>query len=123
MGKIKEYDNAFKANYHGILTHDGIIQVAGYNAKGIIKNISKNKVLIKGHKPKSYVANVHKDLRKEMWTVTAGDTGFIKFRKGEAWLVGFQKKTYDKTENQPAGDAPVTSKTNWLNFFRVMEME
>lgn len=96
MGKVKELDNAFKNNYHGILSHDGELKVAGYTTSATIKYINRNKngdavnVLIKGT-DKNYIAEIHKDLKSDMVFCDIGDTGFIKFRKGTAWLVGFRK--------------------------------
>ena len=97
MGKVKNYSNAFKDNYHGILSHDGSIKVAGYDVTSTIKHLNFDKntgrivdVLVK-NKTKSYVAKVHKELLTYMIYCNVEDTGFIKFRKGKAWLTGFRK--------------------------------
>ena len=95
MGKCKEYDSAFADNYFGVLDHNGCIKVAGYDTTATIKyiNIIDGKfhdVLVKGKK-KNYVCQIHKHLYSSMIYCDIGDTGFIKFRNGTAWLVGFRK--------------------------------
>lgn len=95
MGRIKEHDNAFKNNYHGILDHNGCIKVAGYDVTGKIKYIRYDKskvqdVLVKTN-IKSYVAKIHKELLADMIYADVGDTAFIKFKKGKAHLTGFRK--------------------------------
>lgn len=96
MGKIKQYDNAFKGNYYGILDHNGVVKVAGYDTSATIKyiNIIDGKfhdVLVKGTK-KNYVCKIHKDLIDDMIYCQIGDTGFIKFKNNTAWIVGFRKQ-------------------------------
>ena len=102
MGRIKEQDNAFKKNYHGILDHNGSVKVAQTPIRAEILHIHKNKnheavnVLVKGRQ-KSYVCQIHKSLKKDMIFVEKGDCAWVKFRKGTAWMVGFQKqKAYHK---------------------------
>ena len=95
MGKIKQYDSAFKGNYHGIVDHNGCIKVAGYDTSATIKyiNIIGGKfhdVLVKGTK-KNYVCKIHKHLYSSMIYCDIGDTGFIKFHNGKAYLTGFRK--------------------------------
>ena len=103
MGKIKEHDNAFKNNYHGILDHNGCIKVAGYDATGKIKYIRYDNdkiqdVLVKSG-IKSYVAKIHKELLADMIYADVGDTAFVKFRKGKAYLTGFRKSKKHFVDN------------------------
>lgn len=102
MGKVKELDNAFKSNYHGIVDHDGCIKVAKYDTLATIKyiNILDGKihdVLVKGKK--NYTCKIHKDLQDVIMFLQIGDNGFVKFRKGEAWLVGFKKSEKNSNSN------------------------
>ena len=91
MGKMKQLDNAFKENYHGILSHDGKIQVAKADVEQTVTGIYKNEVAVKGV-GKKYLCQIHKDLKDQIEFLSVGDTAFVKFRKGTAYIVGFQKK-------------------------------
>lgn len=91
MGKIKNYDNAFKGNYHGILDHSGKILVAKYDVEQQVTGIVKGDVFVRGV-GKKYQCQVHKNLKDQIEFLETGDTAFIKFKKGVAWLVGFQKQ-------------------------------
>ncbi len=84
--------NPFVENTDGILTHNGEIKVAKPDVKQKILNINdKGSVLVMGRK-KSYPALIHVKLLPLIHYVEKGDTGFIKFRRGEAFIVGFKKK-------------------------------
>ena len=68
MGKMKQLDNAFKENYHGILSHDGKIQVAKADVEQTVTGIYKNEVAVKGV-GKKYLCQIHKDLKDQKeWT-------------------------------------------------------
>ena len=84
--------NQFEDNYHGILTHNGEIKVAKGDVEQIILHIDDNgTVLVRGRK-NSYSTSIHARLLPLINYATKGDTAFIKFKKGEAFIVGFRKK-------------------------------
>ena len=114
--------SVFKENYHGILTHNGEIKVAKTEITGKILNINERNVLVKS-RTKSYVCEIHKDLYPLMRYVCKGDLGYIKFRKGIAWFVGYRKQNADNTPTKPTGDKPVSENTDWIAFFNKMDME
>ncbi len=91
--------NQFVENTEGILTHDGEIKVAKGGVKQKILDISEHgSVLVMGRK-KSYHALIHVKLLPLIHYVSKGDTGFIRFKNGEAFIIGFQKnKRADKYE-------------------------
>ena len=123
MGKVKELDNAFKSNYHGILSHDGELKVAGYNTSATIKYINRNKngdvvnVLIKGT-DKNYIAEIHKDLKSNMMFCDIGDTGFIKFRRNVAWLVGFRKSKEHFIRDNIDEEIVIEGDADLLDYFQ-----
>ena len=83
--------NQFQDNYHGILTHNGEIKVAKCDVEQTILHIDDNgTVLVKGRK-KAYVTQIHAKLLSLMHYAAEGDIGFVKFRRGEAYIVGFRK--------------------------------
>ena len=83
--------NPFVSNTDGILTHSGEIRVAKGGVQQKILNISDNgTVLVKGRK-KAYPTLIHAELLPLMDYVEKGDIGFIKFKRGEAFIVGFRK--------------------------------
>ena len=84
--------NPFMDNTDGILTHNGEIKVAKGDVKQRILNISdKGRVLVMGKK-KAYSALIHAKLLPLIHYAEKGDIGFIKFRRGEAFIVGFKKE-------------------------------
>ena len=84
--------NPFIDNTEGILTHNGEIKVAKGDVKQKILNINDDgSVLVMGRKT-SYSALIHVKLLPLIQYAEKGDTGFIKFRNGEAFIVGFKKK-------------------------------
>ena len=91
--------NPFVENTDGILTHNGEIKVAKSDIKQRILNISDNgSVLVMGRK-RAYPALIHVKLLPLIQYAEKGDTGFIKFRRGEAFIVGFKKqKRTDRNE-------------------------
>ena len=94
MTQVAKNSNSFKENYHGILDHDGCIRVAKGNTKHRIIHVNPDNdtvLVYSNRKRKGFVTHVHKDLKPLMYMCEESDTGFIKWRKGKAWLVGFQK--------------------------------
>lgn len=89
--------NQFEDNYHGILTHNGEIKVAKCDVEQTILYIDDNgTVLVKGRN-KAYTTQVHVKLLSLIHYASKGDIGFVKFRRGEAFIVGFRKiKEADK---------------------------
>ena len=83
--------NQFEDNYNGILTHNGEIKVAKGDVEQIILHIDDGTVLVRGRKS-SYSTLIHAKLLPLINYATKGDTAFIKFKKGEAFIVGFRKK-------------------------------
>ena len=83
--------NQFKDNYHGILTHKGEIKVAKGDVEQEILHIDENgTVLVRGRK-NTYSTLIHVKLLPLIQYAAKGDVGFIKFRNGEAFIVGFRK--------------------------------
>lgn len=92
--------NQFQENTDGILTHNGEIKVAKGGVEQRILNISdKGSVLVMGRK-NAYTALIHVKLLPLIQYAKKGDTGFIKFKNGEAFIIGFRKnvKRADKYE-------------------------
>lgn len=103
MGKVKELDNQFKDNYHGVLDHNGTIKVAGYDVEQTVIKILKNEIVVRGV-GKKYICQIHKNLKDTICFMDAGDIAFVKFRKGVAWIVGFQKTPKPNEEIVIEGD-------------------
>jgi len=85
--------NQFVENTEGILTHNGEIKVAKGGVKQKILDISEHgSVLVRGRK-KSYHALIHVKLLPLIHYASKGDTGFIRFKNGEAyyWISKKQK--------------------------------
>ena len=83
--------NPFIENNDGILTHKGELKVANYDVEQKILNISeKGRVLVMGRR-KAYTALIHVKLLPLIQYAEKNDMGFIKFKKGEAFIVGFRK--------------------------------
>ena len=89
--------NQFVENTEGILTHSGEIKVAKGGVKQKILDISDHgSVMVRGRK-RAYHALVHVKLLPLIQYASKGDTGFIRFKNGEAFIIGFQKnKRADK---------------------------
>lgn len=112
MGRIKEQSNNFlKGNYHGLLDHDGKIMVAKYDVEQTITKIFNDSVFVRGV-GKKYECQIHKDLKEYRLFLDEGDIGFVKFRKGTAYLVGFQKKP--KIDN----DIVIEGDSTLLEYFQ-----
>ena len=89
---MTESVNPFVENTDGILTHSGEIKVAKRGVEQRILNISdEGNVLVRGRK-KSYPALIHVKLLPLIKYAEKGDVGFIKFRRGEPFIVGFRKE-------------------------------
>lgn len=83
--------NQFKDNYHGILTHNGEIKVAKGDVEQEILHIDDNGTVLVMGREKAYVTQIHAKLLSLMHYACKGDIGFVKFRRGEAFIVGFRK--------------------------------
>ena len=79
-------------------------------------NMEYHKLLVKGKKG-SYTAKIHKDLFEVMDFVEKGDCAYIKWKQGQAWIVGFQKKKAHENELQTPNEE------YWRNFLRGVEVE
>lgn len=83
-------------NYDGI-SHNGEIRVAKGGVEQKLLHINKNTCLVKSYrKNKSYHVTIHKDLKDSMIFASKNDTAIVKFRRGEAYLIGFIKKGVDE---------------------------
>ena len=83
--------NQFEDNYNGILTHKGEVKVAKGDVEQIILHIDDNgTVLVRGRK-NTYATLIHVKLLPLIQYAAKGDIGFVKFRRGEAYIVGFRK--------------------------------
>ena len=83
--------NPFVENTDGILTHSGEIKVAKGGVKQKILDIGEHgSVLVRGRK-NAYLALIHVKLQPLIQYAEKGDTGFIRFKNGEAFIIGFQK--------------------------------
>lgn len=83
--------NQFEDNYHGILTHNGEVKVAKGDVEQEILHIDDNGTVLVRGREKSYVTLIHVKLLPLIQYAAKGDTGFIKFKKDEAFIVGFRK--------------------------------
>ena len=89
--KMSQTANPFVENTDGILTHSGEIKVAkGGVEQKILYITDEGSVLVRGRKS-SYSALIHAKLLPLIKYAEKGDVGFIKFRRGEAFIVGFRK--------------------------------
>lgn len=87
----------FQENYDGILSHNGEIRVASGGVEQQLIHISDETCLVKSYrKNKSYPVIIHKNLRDSMIFASKGDIAIVKFKKGEAYLIGFIKKGVDE---------------------------
>ena len=83
--------NPFEENTDGILTHNGEIKVAKGGVKQKILNIDEEGCVLVRGRTRSYPALIHSKLLPLIQYAEKGDTGFIKFKKGEAFIIGFKK--------------------------------
>ena len=84
-------NNQFKNNYHGILTHNGEIKVAKGDVEQEILHIDDNGTVLVMGREESYSTLIHVKLLPLIHYAAKGDIGFVKFRRGEAYIVGFRK--------------------------------
>ena len=89
--------NPFDNNYHGILTHNGEVKVAKGDVEQKILNINDNGTVLVMGREKSYSTLVHVKLMPLIHYAARGDVAFVKFRRGEAFIVGFRKNKGDKS--------------------------
>jgi hypothetical protein len=129
MGRVKEQLPAFQnGNHFGVLDHTGAIKVAKTEIKQTILHINKDKngkiidVLVKGNKG-SYPAKIHQGIRNMMLFVDVGDCAFIKWKTGQAWFVGFQKKKAYKQEKIQDKYILENGDMDWDAFFRGVDVE
>lgn len=83
--------NQFEDNYHGILTHNGEIKVAKCDVEQTILHVDDNVTVLVMGREKSYPTIIHVKLLPLIHYAAKGDIGFVKFRRGEAFIVGFRK--------------------------------
>ena len=83
--------NQFEDNYHGILTHKGEIKVAKGDLEQEILYIDDEGIVLVDGGKKAYQTIIHSKLLGLIHYASEGDTGLIKFIKGEAFIVGFRK--------------------------------
>ena len=87
--------NQFEDNYHGILTHNGEIKVAKGDVEHEIIYIDDDGIVLVDGGKKAYQTIIHSKLLSMIQYAKAGDTAFIKFIKGESYIVGFRKNKRD----------------------------
>lgn len=83
--------NQFEDNYHGILTHNGEIKVAKCDVEQTILHIDDNGTVLVRGREKAYSTQIHVKLLSLIQYAAKGDVGFVKFIRGEAFIVGFRK--------------------------------
>ena len=83
--------NQCEDNYHGILTHRGEIKVAKCDVEQEILHIDDNGTVLVMGREKAYVTQIHAKLLSLMHYASKGDIAFVKFKRGEAFTVGFRK--------------------------------
>ena len=88
--------NQFQENYYGILTHNGEIKVAKGDVEQEILYIDDDGIVLVDGGKKAYQTLIHSKLLSLIQYATAGDTAFIKFIKGESYIVGFRKNKMEK---------------------------
>ena len=84
--------NQFEDNFHGILTHSGEVKIAKGDVEQEIIYIDDDGIVLVDGGKKAYQTLIHSKLLPLIQYATAGDTGFIKFIRGEAYIVGFKKQ-------------------------------
>ncbi len=83
--------NQFEDNYHGILTHNGEVKVAKGDVEQVILHIDNNGTVLVRGRENTYVTLIHVKLLPLIQYAAKGDIAFVKFRRGEAYIVGFRK--------------------------------
>ena len=129
MGRVKETLPSFQdGNHFGILDHNGVIKVAKTEIRANILHINKDKnggvidVLVKGKKG-SYVAKIHKGIKNMMIFVDVGDCAFIKWKRGKAWFVGFQKNKAYENEKIQSRFIDEDGNCDWQSFLEGVDVE
>ena len=87
--------NQFEDNFCGILTHSGEVKIAKGDVEQEILYIDDEGIVLVDGGKKAYQTAIHSKLLPSIQYATAGDTGFIKFIRGEAYIVGFRKNRSD----------------------------
>lgn len=87
--------NQFEDNFHGILTHSGEVKIAKGDVEQEILYLDDDGIVLVDGGKKAYQTLIHSKLLPLIQYATAGDTGFIKFIRGEAYIVGFRKNRSD----------------------------
>ena len=87
--------NQFEDNFCGILTHSGEVKIAKGDVEQEILYIDDEGIVLVDGGKKAYQTAIHSKLLPLIQCATAGDTGFIKFIRGEAYIVGFRKYRSD----------------------------
>lgn len=87
--------NQFEDNYHGILTHRGEIKVAKGDVEQEIIYIDDDGIVLVDGGKKAYQTTIHSKLLSLIHYAAEGDIGFVKFIRGEAFIVGFRKRRND----------------------------
>ncbi len=87
--------NQFEDNFCGILTHSGEVKIAKGDVEQEILYIDDEGIVLVDGGKKAYQTAIHSKLLPLIHYATAGDTGFIKFIRGEAYIVGFRKNRSD----------------------------
>ncbi len=87
--------NQFEDNFCGILTHSGEVKIAKGDVEQEILYIDDDGIVLVDGGKKAYQTVIHSKLLPLIHYATAGDTGFIKFIRGEAYIVGFRKNRSD----------------------------
>ncbi|MBQ2613134.1 MAG: hypothetical protein IJG19_04585 [Methanobrevibacter sp.] len=94
-GNVMASHNQFEENYHGILTHNGEIKVAKGDREQEILYIDDDGIVLVDGGKKAYQTTIHSNLLNLIHYATAGDIGFVKFIRGEPFIVGFRKRRND----------------------------
>ena len=87
--------NQFEDNFCGILTHSGEVKIAKGDVEQEILYIDDDGIVLVDGEKKAYQTAIHSKLLPLIHYATAGDIGFIKFIRGEAYIVGFRKNRRD----------------------------
>lgn len=117
-----------EGNHFGVLDHTGAIKVAKTEIRQTILHINKDKngkiidVLVKGKKG-SYPAKIHKNIRNMMLFVDVGDCAYIKWKNGNAWFVGFQKKKAYTNEKLQSQYIDENDNCDWQSFLEGVDVE
>ncbi len=87
--------NQFEDNFCGILTHSGEVKIAKGDVEQEILYIDDDGIVLVDGGKKAYQTVINPKLIPFIHYATAGDIGFIKFIRGEAYIVGFRKNRSD----------------------------